>query len=353
MEERNLEPNDPFFQNQWGMDLIQAPGVWEFTTGGLTANGDTIVIGVLDSGFDIDHADLVDNLWTNWAEKNGLAGVDDDQNGYVDDVYGYNFAQNKPEHADGNHGNPVTGILGASGNNEKGVSGVNWSVKVVPMTVFTDFDIIEAYQYVKDLRDLYQNSNGTEGAFVVTTNASLGLSNRFCGEFPLWGAMYDQIGPSGILSVAATTNEDQDVEEVGDMPTTCLSDYLLSVTNSDRDDVKVQRAGFGAESIDLAAPGGPFGDGTYTILTENGYDISFGGTSASCPHVAGAVALLYSLPSQRLADDALNRPGETALLIREAILAGVDELPSLQGQTVTGGRLNVYQSMLYIHSFYQ
>ncbi|MEM1218758.1 MAG: S8 family serine peptidase, partial [Bacteroidota bacterium] len=167
LEERNVEPNDPLYANQWGMNLIQAPRIWEFTTGGLTADGDTIVIGVLDSGFDIDHADLVDNLWTNWAEKNGIAGIDDDQNGYVDDVYGYNFAQNKPEHADGNHGNPVTGILGASGNNEEGVSGVNWSVKVVPMTVFTDFDIIEAYQYVQGLRDLYQSSEGAEGALVV------------------------------------------------------------------------------------------------------------------------------------------------------------------------------------------
>jgi hypothetical protein len=137
------------------------------------------------------------------------------------------------------------------------------------------------------------------------------------------------------------------VDEVGDIPTSCTSQYLITVTNTDSNDVKAPNAAFGKTTIDLAAPGA----GTITTSTQNEYREGFSGTSSACPHVAGAVALLYSLPCKDLADMMKAQPSQAALMMKTAILDNVYPVSNLKDKTQTGGRLDVYESMKYLHSY--
>jgi hypothetical protein len=353
LEPRDQTPDDSFYENQWNLEIIQAPAVWDITTGGSTLQNDTIVIAVLDSGFDLEHEDLADAVWTNSLEAQGTPGEDDDNNGYVDDLHGWNFIDDTPIHPQDPHGSAVAGILGAQGNNGKGITGVNWNVQWIPMTASTVSQIVEAYNYLLELRQRYNQTQGAEGAFLVASNASIGLDKVFCSDVPIWAAVYDPLGEAGVLSVGATANGEWDVDLEGDVPTTCTSEYLIGVTNTTREDQKFDSAAFGSTSIDLGAPGGPADQGVFTTDWFGGYEESFGGTSAAAPHVAGAIGLLYSLPSADLAELAHQDPAQAARLVRDAILGGTDPLPSLEGISVTGGRLNVYQSMWYLHGVFQ
>jgi len=333
------EPNDPAFSMQWTVERIGVPEVWDVTTGGVTARGDTIVLAILDSGFEINHQDLTDNVWINRAEIPGN-GLDDDGNNYIDDVAGWNFANNSPVHIPSAHGTSVAGIAGAKGGNNIGVAGINWNIKLMLLATGNVADVIEAYQYLIVQRELYNQSNGADGAFVVATNASFGQEQMFCSQQPVWGSMYDLMGEAGILTGSGTANSAWDVEEVGDMPTTCTSDFIIATLNTTQDDRRFQGSAYGKISIDLGTPGNE----SHTITIDNEYGV-FGGNSAAAPHLSGAIALLYSLPCNGLAEDALVRPSETALFIRQALLQGVDPVPSLANETVTGGRLNVFRAM--------
>ncbi|HFA52124.1 MAG TPA: T9SS type A sorting domain-containing protein [Bacteroidetes bacterium] len=350
---RNKQPDDPFWPLQWDMEQVGLPAVWELTTGGLTANGDEIVVAILDSSFDLEHEDLQGNIWANEKEASGQPGVDDDGNGFVDDLNGWNFRSDSPSFfIENSHGTAVSGIVGAKGDNGIGMTGVNWNVKMMYLQVKAFSHIVAAFQYVLDQRELYNATMGEEGAFIVATNGSFGVNRLFCEEEPLWGDMYDPLGQAGVLSVSATANKNWDVDEVGDMPTTCPSEFLIAVASTDEEGERDAGTAFGETSIDLAAPGPTaLNTGLPAIFKEDTYVESFGGASAACPHVSGAIALLYSLPCTDLADLALADPPNAARVVREAILRGVAPLPSLQGKTTTGGRLDVYGSMQYVHSF--
>ncbi|HRD79716.1 MAG: S8 family peptidase [Saprospiraceae bacterium] len=337
-------PNDPLFDRQWDLARIGLPTVWQETTGGLSARGDTIVIAILDSGFDVNHEDLLENIWYNRFEIPG-DGIDNDNNGYIDDVQGWNFAANSATHTRGAHGTSVAGICGARGNNGIGVTGVNMEVRLMLFTMLSVGNAIAAYDYVVEQRSRYNATNGAQGSFVVVTNASWGQSRVFCTQQPVWAAMLDELGETGILTAAAVSNENFDVEILGDMPATCPTDFLISVLNTNQEDRKHQGSAFGSTSVDLGAPG----HGTFTVLLQNEYG-EFGGTSAATPHVSGAIALLYSLPCLDLATSAISRPAETALYMRSVILNGVDPLSDLTNKTVTGGRLNVRNSMEIIRA---
>ena len=302
-----VNPDDSFFSDQWDMAKIGLPDVWETTTGGLTVNGDTIVVAVLDSGFDIDHPDLRDNIWQN-LEEIPNDNIDNDNNGYIDDIYAWNFRDSSNIHHLHAHGHSVAGIVGAKGNNGLGVTGVSWNVKVMVLDTKAISDIISAYEYVIDQRQRYNESNGTKGAFVVATNASFGKDRAFCEEYPVWGGMYDLMGEVGILTGAGTANSSWDVEEFGDMPTTCTSDFIITTLNTNEADEKHSGSAYGGVSIDIGSPG----QGSFTIKLNDDYG-DFGGNSAAAPHLTGAIGLLYSVPCPEIADGAYstaerNRP---------------------------------------------
>jgi serine protease len=357
IEYRNI-PDDPQFPNQWqylndGINGAVADAdidmdlAWDITTGGLTYNGDTIVACVIDGGMDPSHQDFGDNLWKNWAEIPDN-DIDDDNNGYVDDFNGWSaYDDNDNVFIGGSHGTPVAGIIGAQGNNGIGVSGVNWDVKVMIVRGGgNEAAALEAYAYPYTLRKRYNETMGEEGAFVVVTNASWGTDLLHWEDAPIWCSFYDSLGVQGILSCGATANANYNIDEQGDMPTSCPSDYLITVTNMASDDKKVSGAGYGIETIDLGA----FGAGTWTTALNNNYS-GFGGTSGATPHVSGSVALAYSVSCDILADLAMENPGQSALLIKEFILNGVKPNESLEGKTLTGGKLNVNNSLLLLQNF--
>jgi subtilisin family serine protease len=343
---RDSIPNDYLFDGQWDMERIELPKVWRISTGGTTVQNDTIVIAVLDKGFDIFHPDLVDNMWNNPGEIPG-DNIDNDSNGYVDDIHGWNFRFDSAVYTVEPHGTWVSGILGAKGNNTTGLAGTNWNVKLMYLGVNYADEVVAAFTYVLEMRERYNNSNGQDGAFVVVTNGSFGLDKLQCEAKPAWSAMYDPLGEVGVLSVAATANENWNVDELGDIPTSCPSEFLIAVTNTDIDDNKVTDAAYGLESIDLGAPG----KGTTTTDTQNRYKDDFNGTSSACPHVAGTIALLYSLPCTDVITLAKTQPAEAARLVRDAVFEGTDPIADLQGKTVTGGRLNAFNAMEYLHSY--
>ncbi len=342
---RATTPDDPLFDNQWQYFQendrdIDADEAWDVTTGGTTLNGDVIVTGVVDDGFNINHPDLANSLWIN-EEEIPDNNIDDDANGYIDDVNGWNAFNSNGDLLVLGHGTAVFGIIGAEGNNGTGVTGVNWDAKVMPVSGSSgnEATVLEAYSYILEARMLYNETNGAEGAFVVATNASFGVDFGNPDNFPLWCGMYDTLGENGILNCGATINGNQNVDVIGDVPTACPSEFLISVTNTNINDQKVTSAGFGAETIDLGAPGA----GAFTTSL-NGYG-GFGGTSGATPHVTGTISLLYSAPCQNFADLALSDPAQAARIIRDLILENVDPNPTLEGITTTGGRLNVNNAM--------
>lgn len=354
---RSTVPDDPGFDQQWqyintgqtgglvGAD-IDVDLAWDITTGGITATGDTIVVAVLDDGLDLNHEDFEDNHWINHAEIPDN-DIDDDNNGYVDDYLGWNILSDTDNiGTGGSHGTPVAGIIGAKGNNGIGVAGVSWNVKV--MIVKNNFNtnealVLEAYTYPLVQRMRYNESNGEEGAFVVATNASWGTDFGDPEDAPLWCAFYDTLGVHGILSCGATANGNINVDEQGDLPTACPSDHLITVTNMNHNDVKVTQAGYGTNTIDLGA----FGANTWTTALGNNYS-GFGGTSGATPHVTGTVGLLYSAPCPAFMALVKSDPSAAALLVKQAILEGTDPNESLQDITVTGGRLNVFKSLMIL-----
>lgn len=357
IESRNV-PNDDQFGVQWNMLNIgqtggtsgadvRAANAWDITTGGYTAGGDTIVIAIDDDGFDLAQQDL--NFWKNYHEIPGNL-ADDDHNGYTDDYDGWNSQTNSgviTSLASG-HGTHVSGIAGAKGNNTIGVAGVNWNVKILPVQGNSGNEAIAVagYGYILEMRAKYNESDGDSGAFVVAANSSWGTDFALPANFPIWCAMYDSMGAQGILNAAATNNgSNVNVDVQSDMPTACSSEYLITVTNTDKNDNRT--GAFGASTIDLGAPG----TSIVSTIPGNAYG-SKTGTSMAAPHVAGAVALICSLPCDSLSHDLRNDAAATMLRIKGFILDAVDPVISLDGLTVSGGRLNVNQALLNAAAYY-
>ena len=343
-------PDDPDFVNQWGFHNdgsgsgvegadIDALRAWDLATGGLTVLGDTIVVAVVDGGVFLAHEDL--NLFKNRHEIPGN-GIDDDNNGYIDDYDGWNAYSNNGSVPSSSHGTHVTGTVGAIGNNGIGVTGVNWNVKVMPVAGSSTVEstVVAAYSYVYEMRARYNETQGDSGAFVVATNSSFGVDNGNPENYPIWGAMYDSLGAIGVLNAGATANSNVNVDVQGDIPTAFTSPWLITVTNTTNKDEKFSSAGYGLESIDLGAPG----TSVYSTRPSNTYGYSTG-TSMATPHVAGAVGLLFSAADSAFMLAYKENPAEGALLMKEYILNGTDPIAGLQGITVTGGRLNIFNAI--------
>ncbi len=344
--EHRAIPNDPDFGDQWhhvnANDAdIDADLAWDITTGGTTAFGDEIVVCVIEGG-NLNHPDLVDNKWVNLQEIPGN-GIDDDGNGYVDDYNGWNVQSNDDSGVfSGGHGTQVMGMIGAKGNNDLGVAGVNWDVKIMSVAgenLSSEASVVSAYDYALNMRALYNENGGDKGAFVVATNASWGIDNANADNYPIWCAVYDALGEVGILSCGATANNNVNIDVVSDMPTGCSSPYMVAVTATNDNDVRTF-SGYGQTTIDLGAPG----EDVWTTSGSSGYGPT-SGTSFASPLTAGAIALIYSTPCPSFAALIDADPQAGADYVYQVLMEGTDPIANLTTETISGGRLNVNNSI--------
>ncbi len=335
-------PNDAQYAQQWHHQNINSEAAWEIGTGGVTATGDSIVVCIIETA-DLPHADLIGNAWFNQGEVAGN-GIDDDANGYVDDRRGWNPPGNNDAVYGGGHGTQVAGMIGAKGNNTTGVTGANWNVKMMVVNYggTSEAQVVSAYTYPLVMRRLYTSTGGQKGAFVVATNASWGVDGGNPANSPIWCAMYDTLGTAGILSCGATANNNVNVDQVGDLPTACPSDFMVSVTATNTADNRTFSA-YGLTTIDVGAPG----ENVRTTSLGGGYGTT-SGTSFASPLTAGVIGLLYSAPCPSLMALVQADPAAGALYIRNKLFEGVDQVGNLGGQTVTGGRINAGTSMQLI-----
>jgi subtilisin-like proprotein convertase family protein len=340
-------PNDPRFQEQWwlqntgqpvpfglpgtsGAD-IQVTQAWNISIG--TRNN---VVAVIDTGIDLTHPDLIQNLWVNPGEISGN-GIDDDGNGFIDDVNGYDFGDNdgNPQDEDtGAHGTPVAGMIGAVGNNGLGMSGVNWNVSLMALKIADRFGDLSTAAIVA-AHDYATMMIGRGTNIVASNNSYGGFSQAIYADAPQGiDAERDAIVrfvATGATFVASAGNSsfDNDNPQFTFFPTSYNIPGVIAVAATDSNDQLAGFSNYGVQTVDLGAPG----VNTWTTALGGGYN-TFGGTSAAGPAVAGAVALLKAV-----------KPNATAVEIREALINGADPLPALQGRVRSGGRLNVFRSM--------
>lgn len=345
IEMRSTLPNDVNFTQQWHHNNTGQTGgtvdadidsdlAWDITTGGLTATNDDIVVCIIEST-NLDHSDLDPNRWFNAGEIENN-GIDDDGNGYVDDYHGWNPVQGNDNYGTGGHGTNCAGMFGAKGNNGSLVAGANWDVKIMVVgdySISTQANAIAAYTYPLTMRQIWNNSGGTQGAFVVATSSSWGIDGADPANYPLWCSFYDTLGTYGVLNVGATTNQNLNVDTAGDMPTACASPYMIGVGRTDHNDNHA--GGYGQTTIELGAPG------INVVTTANTNTITTTtGTSFSCPLTAGVIGLAYSIPCPNFMSIVMSDPQQGADLVLQALLNGTDPKPQLSSLFVTGGRLN-------------
>lgn len=348
---RATVPGDPQFTQQWHhvnnggnggvADAdIDSDLAWDITTGGTTATNHDIVIALIESG-NLDHPDITANRWTNTAEIPNN-GQDDDGNGYVDDYDGWNPVQNNDNYGTGGHGTNCLGMMGAKGNNGTNVVGANWDVKLMVIgdyNINTQANAIAAYTYPLEMRQLWNSTNGAQGAFVVATSSSWGIDGANPANYPMWCNFYTTLGQNGILNVGATTNSNLDVDVAGDMPTACNTPYMIGVGRTDNADNTA--GGYGDQTIEFGAPG------IDVVTTANGGTgiTTTTGTSFSCPLTAGVIGLAYAIPCTDFMNVVMNNPQQGADLVLQALIDGVDQKPQLASKFITGGRLNSHNTL--------
>ena len=347
IERRSTTPDDQDFPVQWSLNgsgggRISAQDAWDIATGDTTALGDEIVFAIVDGGVDTTHVDL--KIYRNPYEI-PANGIDDDQNGYVDDVNGWNAFRSDGIIPKDYHGTHVAGISGARTNNLFGIAGVMWNASILPIAIdgnLTESMLIEAYGYALEMRALYNETDGDSGAFVVVTNSSFGIDFGQPSNYPIWCSFYDSLGAYGVLSVGATANASWNVDVVGDMPTTCPSDYLLSITSVSQNGSLA--AATGPTHIDFGAPG----VNIFSTLPFQNYGVQ-SGTSMATPHAAGVIGLMYAAMCRRDLENLMPYPDSLAMYVRNQLLSsGFDVLGTLVGNTSTGGRINAYKAVLSV-----
>lgn len=349
-------PNDTLFNQQWGLSNtgqfvqdpffigsgtigadVKAPEAWQILQdAGLPIGSPNVAIAVVDTGVDLDHPDLINNIWTNPGEipNNGL---DDDGNGFVDDFVGWDFgdSDNNPNDLEG-HGTAVAGVIAGFGNNNLGVTGVGWNLSIVPVKIADRFGrlstsaIVGAHNYLATL--INQGYN-----IVASNNSYGGFRPTFYTEDPPPGlfeaeqaAIQAFLSAGGTFVAAAGNNAfDLDNPNFTNFPSSYNLPGIISVAATDPNDALAVFSNYGAQTVDIGAPG----VGYYTTAVGGGYDI-FNGTSCASPVVAGAVGLLKTL-----------WPAASAVEIRQALINSADPSPSLQGRMVSGGRLNIAEAM--------
>ncbi|MBI5414589.1 S8 family serine peptidase, partial [Candidatus Peregrinibacteria bacterium] len=346
-------PNDPSFPEEWGLsntgqtggtpDIdIDAPEAWEIETG-LESN---VIVAVLDTGADYNHPDLSSNIWVNSDEIPGN-GIDDDSNGYIDDIHGYDFStcadhasngsclvsknrDNDPmdDGLDNGHGTHVSGIIGATTNNNLGVSGVTWRAKIMPVKFMSDGsgeigDAIDAIQYAVSNGAKVLNNSWGGGAYSQSLRDAIAFSES-----------------QGALIIASAGNGGSD--NIGDnndviphYPSGYDLESIISVTAIDQNSSLGTFANYGVETVDIAAPG------VEILSLAPNEDYKFlSGTSMAAPYVSGVAALLWTKHSEANSSD-----------IKKYILDGSDRVSLLSEKVLSGGRLNAKNALSQINVF--
>ena len=323
----NTMTEDPRFGELWGLKNTgaNAPGgargiegadvdavkAWEVTKG-----SKAVKVAVIDTGIDYNHPDLADNMWVNEAELNGEEGVDDDENGYVDDIRGWDFSFNDNDSIDGHsHGTHCAGTIGGVHDNGEGVAGVMADVTLVPVKFLSDggsgstAGAVKAIDYATSLDvDVMSNSWGG-GGFSEALKDSIVRAKE-----------------AGIVFVAAAGNSSSDNDQRPHYPSNYDVENVVSVAAHTAQDVLASFSCYGKTTVHIAAPG-------HKILStvKNGGYAAYSGTSMATPHVSGAIGLLIAKEG-RLEHAAL----------RERLLATSDPIRSYRRKTISGGRLNAY-----------
>jgi subtilisin family serine protease/Leucine-rich repeat (LRR) protein len=320
----NTVPNDTSFNKLWGLHNtgqtggtadadIDAPEAWNVATGNMD-----VVVAVIDTGVDYTHPDLAANMWTNTGETPG-DGIDNDGNGYIDDVYGINAITGTGNPMDdNNHGSHCAGTIGGVGNNGTGVAGVNWRVKIMALKFLSSggsgstSDALTCVQYAV-----------SKGAHVMSNSWGGGGYSQ---------AMYDAIETAknnGILFIAAAGNSSVNNDLYPHYPSSYTNDNIIAVAATDHNDQMAYFSCYGAASVDVAAPGVSI----YSTVPGNAY-ASFSGTSMATPHVAGLAALLKS-----------HNPSLSWQQIKSQILDTAEPLAALEGKVLTGARINAFYAL--------
>lgn len=339
-------PDDPLTNQLWGLHNtgqtggvsgadIQANEAWNIVTG-----SPNVVVGIIDTGIDWTHEDLVDNIWQNLAEDadgdgrvlewNGSMwqfdpgdenGIDDDGNGYVDDFVGWDFRNNDNDPFDGHgHGTHVAGTVGANGNNSKGVAGVTWDVQLAGLKFLSDSgsgytdDAIEALDYAVNMGFRISNNSWGGGAYSDALYESL-----------------ENARDNNHLFIASAGNAGKNTDNYTHYPSSYNTNNVISVAATNHNDLLSYFSNYGASSVDLAAPGSDI----LSCKPGNTY-AAHNGTSMATPHVVGACALLWGL-----------YPDKNFAQIKEAVLNATTSTPALTGKMVSEGRLNVYNTLNY------
>ncbi len=307
-------PNDPAYSTQWSLKTIQASEAWDVCRG-----GDEVVVAIIDTGVDYDHRDLQGNLWVNEAELNGQGGVDDDGNGYVDDVRGWNFAYDTSDPDDDHgHGTHCAGIVAAVGNNGFDIAGLCWSVRIMALKILdaggegNAGDAVPAIYYaVANGADIISGSWGGEESSDALREAIQYASKH------------------GVLVVVAAGNEGSDA-----LYYPASYPEVLAVAATDENDRRWYNSNYGSW-VDLAAPGSRIRSlrrGVSSSAGGTSLTTLMSGTSMAAPHVSGTCALLLAA-----------NPSLTSDELREIVTTTGDAIA--EGICSSNGRLNVYEAL--------
>jgi thermitase len=328
-DEKAESATDSKFKKQWGFqntgrnsggffgggkkgEDVKAVEAWEITKG-----REDVVVAVIDTGIDYRHSDLKDNMWVNSAELNGQEGVDDDGNGYVDDVYGYDFSNMDGDPMDGHsHGTHCAGNIGAS-HNGRGVMGMMANVKLMGIKFLSDRGSGETIGAIKSIEYAIKN-----GAHIMSNSWGGGERSDALKE------AIEAARDAGILFVAAAGNSRSDNDKKPTYPANYKVDNVITVGASTGKGARASFSNYGAETVHVFAPG----SGIYSTVKNNKYK-NMSGTSMATPIVSGALGLLLA-----------NEPGISYLEAKKRLMETTDNPKSLDGLSVAG-RINTYRML--------
>lgn len=324
--------NDPLFGKLWGLNNtgqpdssgqagepgidINALKAWQVQTG-----SKSVVVAVIDTGVNYKSLDLKENVWTNEAERKGRKGIDDDKNGFIDDIYGWNFVKNNNNPIDDQgHGSHCSGTIGAKGNDGKGIVGVNWNTRIMALKFLdsggsgTLENALKAIDYAtKNGARVMSNSWGG-GGFSETLKQAIERAHK-----------------ANAIFIAAAGNESNNNDENPSYPASYDVPNVISVAAIDNKGIMASFSNYGKNTVHIAAPGV-----NIFSTTNKGYD-SWSGTSMATPHVSGVAALVLA-----------QYPEMTNLQLKELILKTARPLKTLRGKTKTAGLIDAYAALMQI-----